>query len=78
MMYLDTELVLMEASNNHVKQHTIGELLDFYINGCDKSSTCEWTTKSNCTYFQGGIAAGAMIVNPNPNPFEYCIYSRTD
>ena len=62
MVSLDTELVLMEAFDNHVEHHTVGEFLEFCINGRD-GSTCEWTTTSNGRYFEGNIAAGAMIVD---------------
>lgn len=62
MVTLDTELVLMEAFDNHVEYHTVGEFIDFCING-RSGATCEWTTTSNGRYFEGGLASGAMVVD---------------
>jgi len=59
---LDTELVLMEAFDNHVEHHTVGEFIEFCING-RFGATCLWTTLSNGRYFDGGIAASAMVVD---------------
>lgn len=59
---LDTELVLMEAFDNHVEYHTVGDFIEFCING-RVGSSCEWTTTSNGKYFEGGIKAGAMVVD---------------
>lgn len=59
---MDTELVLMEAFDNHVEYHTVGEFIDFCINGSVNTAS-EWTTTSNGKYFEGGLAAGAMVVD---------------
>jgi hypothetical protein len=59
---LDTELVLMEADDNHVEYHTVGEFLEFCINGrTDKSGV--WESSGVGRYLEGGIDAGAMIVD---------------
>lgn len=62
MVTLDTELVLMEAFDNHVEYHTVGEFIDFCING-RVGACCEWTSTSNGRYFEGGLEAGAMVVD---------------
>mmetsp|Transcript_14217 Transcript_14217/g.21532 ORF Transcript_14217/g.21532 Transcript_14217/m.21532 type:complete len:497 (+) Transcript_14217:538-2028(+) len=64
MVSLDTELVLMEAFDNHVEYHTVGEFIDFCIYGrLPGGSAVEWTTTSAGKYFDGGLAAGAMVVD---------------
>jgi glutathione synthase/RimK-type ligase-like ATP-grasp enzyme len=59
---LDTEIVLMEAFDNHVEHHTVGDFIDFCIHGRTETSP-EWTTTSAGRYFEGGLAAGAMVVD---------------
>lgn len=59
---LDTELVLMEAFDNHIEEHTVGEFIEFCIQG-RTSENPEWTTTSGGKYFDGGLAAGAMVVD---------------
>lgn len=59
---LDTKLVLMEAFDNHVEYHTVGEFINFCING-RQGAECEWTTTSSGMYFEGGLEAGAMVVD---------------
>lgn len=59
---LDTELVLMEAFDNHVEHHTVGDFIEFCING-RVGPSCAWTTTSDGKYFEGGLAAGAMVVD---------------
>lgn len=59
---LDEELVLMEANDNHVEYHTAGEFIEFCINGrTEKSGT--WTSTGRGKYLEGGIEAGAMLVD---------------
>lgn len=59
---LDTELELVEANDNHVEYHTVGEFLEFCINGrTDKSG--EWQSTGNGRYLEGGVEAGAMLVD---------------
>ena len=62
MVSLDTELVLMEAWDNHVEYHTVGEFIEFCINGRSQHSG-EWTSTGEGRYFEGGLAAGSMIVD---------------
>lgn len=59
---LDTELELLEANDNHVEYHTVGEFLEFCINGrTDKSG--EWASTGSGRYLEGGVDAGAMLVD---------------
>lgn len=58
----DTELVLTEAYDNHVEYHTVGEFVEFCINGRTKNSG-EWTSTGNGRYFEGGLEAGSMMVD---------------
>lgn len=60
---LDSKLELMEAFDNHVEYHTVGEFIDFCILGRTTCGGAVWTTKSNGKYFEGGLQAGAMIVD---------------
>jgi len=58
----DTRIVLMEAWDNHVEHHTVGEFLEFCINGrIDKSGS--WTSTGQGRYFDGGLEAGSMVVD---------------
>lgn len=60
---LDEMLVLMEANDNHVEEHTVGEFIEFAINGrCDKAGM-NWTSTGNGKYLEGGIEKGAMLVD---------------
>jgi glutathione synthase/RimK-type ligase-like ATP-grasp enzyme len=65
MVSLDTEIVLMEAFDNHVEHHTVGEFIEFCIHGRTNTSATatEWTTTSGGKYFEGGLVAGAMVVD---------------
>ncbi len=59
---LDSKLELMEAFDNHVEYHTVGEFIDFCIYGRTEGGP-EWTSTSNGRYFEGGLQAGAMVVD---------------
>ena len=59
---LDTELVLIEASDNYVEYHTVEEFLEWCINGRSDLSG-NWTSSGDGKYFDGGIQAGAMLVD---------------
>jgi hypothetical protein len=59
---LDTPLVLMEANDNHVEHHTVGELFEFVCNGRTEQSG-EWSSAGTGRYLEGGIDAGAMLVD---------------
>jgi len=55
-------LILKEANDNHIEEHTVGEFIDFCTNGrTDKSGT--WTTIGTGKYFEGGAAAGGQMVD---------------
>merc|ERR1711907_441515 len=52
----------MEANDNHAEEHTVGEFIEFCINGRnDKSGT--WTSKGVGKYLEGGKAAGGQLVD---------------
>jgi hypothetical protein len=59
---LDTSLILMEANDNHVEEHTVGEFLEFCINGRTETSGT-WISSGRGKYLEGGIQAGAMLVD---------------
>merc|ERR1719316_447694 len=58
----DDMLILMEANDNHVEEHTVAEFIEWCINGrTDKSGT--WTSKGTGKYLEGGKEAGGQIVD---------------
>jgi len=59
----DSEVLdMMEANDNHAEEHTVGEFIEFCINGRnDKSGT--WTSKGAGKYLEGGKAAGGQLVD---------------
>jgi hypothetical protein len=59
---LDTELVLMEANDNHVEYHTVGEFLEFCVNGRTEKSGV-WESTGEGRYLEGGVDSGAMLVD---------------
>ena len=59
---LDQEIVLMEAWDNHVEYHTVGEFLEFCIHGRSEYSGV-WTSTGQGRYFEGGLEAGSMMVD---------------
>ena len=59
---LDTPLVLMEAFDNHIEHHTVGEFIEFCINGRTELSG-EWVSTGIGKYLEGGIESGAMLVD---------------
>jgi glutathione synthase/RimK-type ligase-like ATP-grasp enzyme len=59
---LDTELVLIEAYDNHIEYHTVAEFMEWCVNGrTDSSGT--WTSTGRGQYFEGGEEARAMLVD---------------
>merc|ERR1712054_136920 len=55
-------LDMMEANDNHAEEHTVGEFIEFCVNGrSDKSG--EWTSKGVGKYLEGGKAAGGQLVD---------------
>jgi len=59
----DSEVLsMMEANDNHAEEHTVGEVIEFCINGRSaKSGT--WTSKGVGKYLEGGKAAGGLLVD---------------
>merc|ERR1712063_172267 len=58
----DEKFILMEANDNHVEEHTVGEFIEWCINGrTDKSGT--WESKGTGKYLEGGKAAGGQITD---------------
>jgi len=58
----DEVLILTEANDNHTEEHTVGEFIEFCINGrTDKSGT--WASKGVGKYFEGGKEAGGQMVD---------------
>merc|ERR1739844_211707 len=53
----DEKIILKEANDNHVEEHTVAEFMEFCFNGRNaKSGT--WTSKGTGKYFEGGAEAG--------------------
>jgi len=59
---LDAVVELTEANDNHVEYHTVGEFLSFCIDG-RTDGDCVWESSGTGRYLEGGIDAGAMLVN---------------
>merc|ERR1711988_856118 len=58
----DEMLILQEANDNHVEEHTVAEFVEWCLNGRTyKSGT--WTSKGVGKYLEGGKAAGGQIVD---------------
>merc|ERR1712072_168866 len=58
----DEVLELMEANDNHAETHTVGEFIEFCVNGrTSKSGT--WVSKGTGKYMEGGKAAGGQLVD---------------
>merc|ERR1711957_400956 len=58
----DEVLILKEANDNHIEEHTLAEFLEFCVNGrTDKSGN--WTSKGTGKYFDGGVEAGGQMVD---------------
>jgi len=58
----DAVLVLKEANDNHIEEHTVDEFIEFCENGrTDKSG--EWTSQGTGKYFEGGAEAGGQMVD---------------
>ena len=58
----DEVLSLMEANDNHEEEHTVGEFIEFCVNGCTGKSG-EWTSKGVGKYLEGGKDAGGQLVD---------------
>jgi len=58
----DEMLVLKEANDDHVEEHTVGEFIEFCVNGrTDKSGT--WKSLGTGKYLEGGVAKGGIMVD---------------
>merc|ERR1719437_314933 len=58
----DDMLILTEANDSHVEEHTVAEFMEFCINGrTDKSG--EWKSIGKGKYYEGGAAAGGQMVD---------------
>jgi len=58
----DEVLHLMEANDNHAETHTVGEFIEFCVNGRTAKSG-SWTSKGAGKYLEGGKEAGGMLVD---------------
>jgi len=58
----DWMLDMMEANDNHQEFHTVGQFMEFCVNGRSGSSG-EWTTKGVGKYLEGGKEAGGQLVD---------------
>jgi hypothetical protein len=57
-------LKLMEMNDNHIEYHTVGEFLEFCINGPDnKAKAGNWSSVFPGKYLDGGKAAGGQLVD---------------
>merc|ERR1719361_571776 len=58
----DDVLILMEANDNHVEEHTVAEFMEWCLRGrTDKSGT--WESKGTGKYLEGGKDAGGQLVD---------------
>ena len=58
----DDKLKLMEMNDNHVEHHTVGEFLEFCVNGpTAKAGT--WKSTFPGQYLKGGKEAGGQLVD---------------
>merc|ERR1711979_118191 len=58
----DDKLILMEANDNHVEEHTVAEFIEWCVNGrTEKSGT--WTSKGTGKYLEGGKEMGGQLVD---------------
>merc|ERR1712032_295311 len=58
----DEVLILKEANDNHVEEHTVDEFIEFCTNGRTDMSG-EWTSQGTGKYFEGGAEAGGQMVD---------------
>jgi len=58
----DDMLILTEANDSHVEEHTVAEFIEFCVNSrTDKSG--EWKSLGTGKYFEGGREAGGQMVD---------------
>merc|ERR1719373_929764 len=58
----DEVLDMMEANDNHAETHTVGEFIEFCVNGRTGKSG-RWDTIGTGKYLEGGKAAGGQLVD---------------
>merc|ERR1712151_27480 len=58
----DEVLILKEANDNHIEEHTVGEFIEFCVDG-RTSKAGKWTSVGKGKYFEGGAAAGGQMVD---------------
>jgi len=58
----DDMLKLMEMNDNHVEYHSVGEFIEFCVNG-PTAKAGEWKATFPGQYFKGGKAAGGQLVD---------------
>merc|ERR1719277_1668356 len=59
----DDELILMEANDNHVENHTVKEFISWCINGRDKEEAGKWESKGTGKYLEGGKEKGGQLTD---------------
>merc|ERR1719229_1155802 len=60
----DDELILMEANDNHVEEHTVKEFIAWCLHGRDEGKGAgTWTSKGTGKYLEGGKAAGGQLTD---------------
>merc|ERR1719394_2373261 len=58
------ELILMEANDNHVENHTVIEFINWCLYGRDEGRGAgEWKSKGTGKYLEGGKAAGGQLTD---------------
>jgi len=58
------ELILMEANDNHVEEHTVIEFINWCIYGRDEGKGAgTWASKGTGKYLEGGKAAGGQLTD---------------
>merc|ERR1712207_28731 len=58
----DDVLILTEANDSHVEEHTVKEFMEFCINGRTDASG-EWKSIGTGQYFEGGKEVGGQMVD---------------
>merc|ERR1719253_1497776 len=59
----DVMLDMMEANDNHQEFHTVGEFVEWCLNGRGGGKCDAWTSKGTGAYLAGGKAAGGPIID---------------
>jgi len=58
----DDMLILTEANDSHVEEHTVAQFIEFCVNGRTDTSG-DWTSVGTGKYFEGGREAGGQMVD---------------